>query len=60
MKKLEKIIMISSLVIGVSLFSFGIYKNSTALKIPGLIIGAAGVGIALRPLTEYDDPKKQK
>ncbi len=59
MKRLEKIIMISSLVIGVSLFSFGLYKDSTALKIPGLIVGSVGVGIALRPLTEYHDSGKQ-
>ena len=59
MKKLEKMIMISSLAIGVSLFSFGVYKNSPALKIPGLIAVSVGVGIASRPLTEHDDSKKQ-
>ena len=57
MKRLEKITSVSFLIVGVGLFSYGLYKDKPTLAGLGLIPGSCSAGLALREEVEEDNKK---
>jgi len=55
MKRLEKILVIGTLVLGIGLVSYGLYKEKQLLRGAGLLVSSYPMGMFMRKIMEEND-----